>query len=246
MREDIVLAAYHGPGAHEHYESLRKIRALNLASINQCPIDAARSYLLQVGMDKTACEVFVFIDSDVAFEVDGYERLVQSCQETKAVVAGCYLSKTLDGAQRIAGELPDQDQELGFFAAGGLHSARIVPMGFTAIHRSAVEQMIASGQAGEKCTFLRGHSEQAECYPLFMPMIRAGIYQMEDYAFSLRALAAGVELFFDTRPRLKHYGPHGYSVTDLHLASKDYGSARISFVRNPAPASSSPPERILP
>lgn len=229
MREAIVLAAYHGPGVHQHYESLRAVHPLNIATVGQCPIDSARSFLLQVAMEQTSCEVFVFVDSDVSFQPAGYQQIVRSCLETQAVVSGCYLTKSLQGKQALAGVLTDQDQEVEFFEGGGLVPARVVPMGFTAIHRSAVGKIISSGQAGEKCTFMWGLEQQIEAYPLFMPMISAGIYQSEDYAFSHRAKAAGVDLFFDTRPRLQHYGPHGHRITDLKLVSQDYQSAAISF-----------------
>lgn len=243
MKESIVLAAYHGPGVHQHYESLRDIKHLNIATINQCPIDAARSYLLQVAFDQTPCEVFVFIDSDVAFDPLSYEALVRSCLETRGVVAGCYISKALDGSQRLAGLLTQQDQELTFYAEGGRYPSRGVPMGFTAIHRAAVERLIESKQE-EKCTFLQGTAQQLEAYPFFMPMVRGGIYYMEDYAFSLRALAAGVELYFDTRPRIRHYGPHGHRVTDLKIVSRDYEQASINF-KVQGPIAPEAPEEAL-
>lgn len=235
----MVLAAYHGPGAHQHYESLRAVPNLNIASIRECPIDAARSYLLQVGMEKTTCQVFVFIDSDIAFEREGYEQIVSVCLETKAVVSGCYLTKSLDGHQSVAGLLQDTSLKLDFFAAGELYPARIVPLGFTAIHRSAVEKMIASGQV-EQCTFFRGGDQQLAAYPLFMPMVHGGVYQMEDSAFSLRALAAGVDLYFDTRPRLWHLGQHSYRVTDIKTVSMDYLSCQLELAPRPAPVEPAP------
>lgn len=212
----IAMVPYYGDGSHEHYQSIEALSSVakleGLASI-----DAARSMLLELAMEAAPnFEVFVFIDSDMEFLKEDYDRLVEGAHHQQAIVGGAYLSRRgLDGTQKLVGTpLVHQGMVLQFFEEGMLYPATHLGMGFTAIPRSAVEKMVAFHKT-EKCHFGIGNL-QSKGYPLFLPLITGGRYWLEDAAFCQRAGEAGVPIFLDTRPRLVHHGRYGYRMPDLH------------------------------
>ena len=154
----VALIPYYGPGAHAHYDSVRRA-ALQVASLEGfASIDAARSLLLELALEQTQAEVFVFVDSDIAFERSGYDALVKSAHDHQAIVGGVYLTRLgLDGRQRLVG-VPDfvPHATLRFFDQGALYPASVVGMGFTAIPRSVVEKTVAFHQMS-KCNFAIGN-----------------------------------------------------------------------------------------
>lgn len=208
------MVPYYGVGAHEHYQSLSAVSTAQL--IGCASIDAARSLLLEMAMEaEPRFDVFVFIDSDIEFRKEDYDQLVLAAHEEQAVVGGAYLSRLgLDGTQKLVGSpLVHQGMVLKFFDEGLLYPALSLGMGFTAIPRRAVEQMIAFHQM-EKCHFGIGNIQKTG-YPLFLPVVHEGRYWLEDAAFCIRAGQAGVPILLDTRPRLVHHGQYGYKIPDL-------------------------------
>ncbi len=235
-----ALIPYYGPGAHAHYEAVRLAALPAIASLEGfASVDAARSLLLETALMQTKAEVFVFIDSDIAFARSGYDALVKSASEQEAIVGGVYLTRFgLDGRQRLIGTpsfAPGQTIE--FFERGHLYPASCVGMGFTAIPRAAVEKMVAFHQM-QKCDFRVGNLTSIG-YPLFQPMIHEGQYLLEDHAFCLRAAQAGIPIFADTRPKLVHYGEHGHLVSDLRLRSQH--DPHFAVDTGPSPIQRLPP-----
>ncbi len=174
--------------------------------------------------------MLVFIDSDISFSRADYDCLVGSCLETKGVVGVPYITKRLDGLQQLACDIRTDDLEpRNFYEQGACYPARYVGMGFTAIHREAVDRIVASERM-ERVSF--GSVQGMTAYPLFMPLIVDGQYLHEDYAFCERAKRAGVGLFAETRPRgIRHHGEHAYRVEDLDLVS--YHHPLLSLVQQP-------------
>ena len=229
----VALIPYYGPGAHAHYEAVRHAR-LTVASLEGfASVDAARALLLEMGLTKTTAEVFVFIDSDIAFDHAGYDALVAAAHEHEAIVGGAYLTRLgLDGRQRLASAPAFRaGKACHFFDHGVLYPASTLGMGFTAIPRSVIEKIAAFHQI-PKCGFRVG-DVATTAYPLFQPMIHEGQYRLEDESFCLRAALAGVPLFVDTRPKLVHYGEHGHLVCDLRLRSEHDPDFFIEAPRSP-------------
>lgn len=216
-----AMIPYYGPGAHAHYDSVRRASLPAVATLEGfASVCAARCILLEMVLEQTRAEVFVFIDSDVAFERADYDRLITSAHERQAVVGGAYLTRAgLDGRQRLVGT-PDFTPSVTFkfFEHGELYPAKFLGMGFTAIPRPVIEQITSFHQM-QKCLFKNGPSSSVG-YPLFQPVVHAGEYWVEDHAFCFRADEAGVPLFVDTRPKLIHYGEHGHLVSDLLVRSQ--------------------------
>jgi len=214
----LALIPYYGPAPHEHHESLRR-SGVRVASRRQdSSIDAARATLLETGLRQPEIDVFVFIDSDVEFTRAGYDQLVRSCEETRGVVGGCYLSKSLTGGGMLVGSPKDVPAELKFYEEGGLYPAKTLGMGFTAIHRDACAR-IARHHELPKIFFPVGVDGGMLCHAFFMPLVRDNQYVREDYSFCLRATDAGVPLFFDTRPDVVHHGMHGFRLEDAAYRS---------------------------
>jgi hypothetical protein len=209
----LALIPYYGPAPHAHYESVRKSGIRVASRLNDSSIDAARATLLETGLRQEGVDVFVFIDSDVEFTREGYDRIARSCSETEGVVGGVYLSKSLTGSGILIGTPKELPANLEFYEKGQLYPAKTLGMGFTAIHRKAVE-VIATRAEMQKIFFPIGVDSAMLCYPLFMPLVRERQYIREDYSFCLRASAAGVPLHLDTRVELIHHGEHGYRIED--------------------------------
>lgn len=229
----VALIPYYGPGAHAHYEAVRRAR-LTVASLEGfASVDAARSLLLEIGLSRTTAEVFVFIDSDVAFDRAGYDALVASAHEHQAIVGGAYLTRLgLDGRQRLASAPALRPGIVcQFFEHGARYPAVTLGMGFTAIPRAVIEKMVAFHQM-PRCGFRVG-DVATTAYPLFQPMIHEGQYRLEDESFCLRASLAGIPIFVDTRPKLVHYGEHGHLVCDLRLRSEHDPNFTLEAPRSP-------------
>lgn len=218
----VALVPYYGAGAHLHYESLRLQLppGTPVAQHGRNTVDAARSILLDLGLSQTSAEVAVFIDSDVSFTRADYDLIVDGAIETEGIVGAPYLTKFLDGRQKSTatpalGEL----SRIDFYGAGQRYPALHLGMGFTAIHRSVLDR-VASYHQMERCLFGEAQA-RGGAYPLFLPMVRDGQYQHEDYAFCIRAREAGVPIFVDTRPTgLRHHGEHGYRLEDIGYVSR--------------------------
>lgn len=215
----LALITYYGAAPHEHYESVRKAGLRVAARRQDSSIDAARATLLETGLRQEGTDVFVFIDSDVEFTREGYDRLVHSCAETEGVVGAPYMSKSITGSGILVGSTRDIPTDLRFYAHGALYPAKTLGMGFTAIHRKAVEQIAAHAQMG-KIFFPVGVDGGLLALPLFMPLVRNSQYIREDFSFCLRASEAGVGLFFDTRVEVIHHGMHGFRLEDIAYRSQ--------------------------
>jgi hypothetical protein len=215
----VALIPYYGPGAHRHYEALRKAQLRVATTEWIASIDVARSMLVEMALARTNAEVLVFIDSDIEFVREDYDRLVESAHQTGGIVGGAYLTRArLDGGQHLVGNpIATGPLKLEFFEHGRLYPATYLGMGFTAIARPVIERM-ALFHGLEKCEFMLGNLE-SHGYPLFQPLIHEGRYLLEDYAFCHRAKEAGIPIHLDTRPVLVHHGMHGYRMSDLGLRS---------------------------
>lgn len=223
IQKSCILLPYFGGGhgAHLHYRALRReVQGVLQLEHGKDTVDAARCLLVAQALKvEPAVEVLVFIDSDVSFTRADYERLVESCLETKSIVGVPYITKTLDGTQRLAHVVGLLTDLRLFYERGGLYPAPYLGMGFTAIHRSVIETVIAESPGMQERVLFGGDAPEL-AHPLFMPMILDGQYLHEDYAFCERARGVGIQPLMETRPSgVRHHGEHGYRVEDLGLVS---------------------------
>jgi hypothetical protein len=196
----IACIPYYGPAPLAHHLAVRA-SGVKLAILDgDACVDAARAILLEHALRSDA-EVFVFIDSDMVFRRPDYERMVEAAHYLGGIVAGAYALK--DGSGQPTSAFGES------FDIPGVFYATRVALGFTAIPRSAVLRMTERSGLG-KVEIPLNQKDSILAAPLFMPMIHLGRYLREDYAFSQRAIDAGVHLFVDTRTELTHIGSQGF------------------------------------
>ncbi len=203
-------------------------------------VPRARSTLLAAFMDDPAATHIMFIDADLRFDVDQFERLLRL---DKDFVGALYPIKHLDWA-RVPERFTSHGETLqqaalnyvGTFCSGdemrsenGFVTGIYVGGGFQLIRRTVVERMFAAYPA-TRYSNVHIHPKPAQDssnqYALFDPMIDPdnGAYLSEDYAFCRRWRAIGGEIWLDTASRLTHVGVHDY-VGDF--ASRLYSLADI-------------------
>lgn len=203
--KSLALIPYYGTAPLAHHLSVRA-SGIRVASVrNDASIDAVRSILVAIGLQRSDAEIFVFIDSDIEFTRSGYDRLARTCSDTEGVVGGAYAKK---GSPGITATLLHHERALGYGSDGAVYSAKTLGMGFTAIHRKALEKI---GEALPTVSLLGGPDPLAG-KPFFLPMIYGVEYVREDYAFCIRAAEAGVPVLLDTVPELIHHGEWGFRV----------------------------------
>jgi hypothetical protein len=212
----LALIPYYGSAPLAHHLAVKDSGVRVLRTDGDACIDSARSVLLEHAFRLTEIEVAVFIDSDMAFTRKDYDAIALSAHQLDAVVGGACVTKGDHGATpRLSGQFKEIPKDpVRFYEQGGLYSATRLGMAFTAISRKAYERLVTHSGLG-KVWMPLGDAGGTRVVPLFLPMIRGDQYLKEDYAFSARALAAGVPLYLDTRPDLVHYGQIGFRIEDL-------------------------------
>lgn len=172
-------------------------------------ISAARATALRKALDWGADQI-VFIDHDVAFSPDDLLTLIWTPTD---VCAGTYRFKKDD--EEYMGELV-RDPAGRVVGVTGVEEGTValratrVPAGFLKITRTGVER------------FMRAHPELCYGSPisfsidLFNHGAIDGVWYGEDYAFSLRWLALGGDLFVLPHLTLTHHSPDKAYPGNLH------------------------------
>ena len=200
-------------------------------------ISRARSLLVAVMLDNPRATHLLFIDADIAFDVEQVLRLLRF---DKDFVAGFYPVKQIDWQQvprralegepltsaglTYVGTLCDGD---ALRLEDGFATAVYAGTGFQLIRREVFRRMMA---AYPELRFRKAHEATSRILPsdglfaLFDCLIEpeTGVYLSEDYAFCRRWRAIGGEIWLDTRSRLTHSGPQSF-VGDTALRFRGIG-----------------------
>ena len=188
-------------------------------------ISRARSLLVAYMLDNPQATHLLFIDADIAFEVDQVLRLMRF---DKDFVAGFYPVKQIDWPQVPRRALEGEPLSsagltyVGTLCQGdalkvedGFATAVYAGTGFQLIRREVFERMMA---AYPELRFRKAHELTSRVPPsdklfaLFDCLIEpdTGVYLSEDYAFCRRWQGIGGEIWLDTRSRLTHSGPQSF------------------------------------
>ncbi len=167
------------------------------------PIDQARCYLIEEALSGTDKDVFVFVDADISFTQQDLLQLVDDCTRTQAIVSGIYVAK--NGNNKI---IATTESGIQTEREDGLLQAKMVGMGFCAIHRNALRDI---AMHMERVDLPRINSVM-NLFPYFMPLIDNGIYLGEDYSFCVRARIAKVPIFLNSTILVTHWGVQGYKL----------------------------------
>lgn len=153
MKKYLVGVLYYGSKDDEHDACMKKLerhpRILNLAEVKGCPyIDIGRATLAEYALALEDCEGLLFIDHDILFDSTSVDQILESCDETRAVVGAAYSMRS--AGSKMIGAIDVHacgDRPIVFFDGGGVYPALYLGMGFTAIHRTALELIAAHAES---------------------------------------------------------------------------------------------------
>jgi hypothetical protein len=182
-------------------------------------ITRARAMLVASFLENPAATHLMFIDSDISFEPEQFERLFR---HDKDFVAAMYPVKEIDwGRQPLAHARGEAAETAGLDYVGALCKGRELRIdgdfatalyagaGFQLIKRTVLERLTA---AHPELAFTQVHTTNPTAgrrqFALFDPIIDpdTGEYLSEDFAFCRRWRDLGGEIWLDLRSRLTHTG----------------------------------------
>jgi hypothetical protein len=188
-------------------------------------ITRSRNTLVAKFLDTETATHLLFIDADIAFEVEQVARMLRFDAD---VVAGMYPLKMMNWdapavSRAQSGEPLDSAalRYVGFPCEGGEAEARdgfvtglFAGTGFMLVKRAVLLRMI---EAFPETRYTAAHTQPVPAtspnqYALFDCMIdpETGHYLSEDYAFCKRWRSTGGQLWLDTRGELTHIGAHEF------------------------------------
>jgi hypothetical protein len=186
-------------------------------------IDFARSEMISEALHD-GYDSMLFIDADIGFEADAALRLFQ---RPEPVVSAVYAKK---GPREVASVFAEGTTNILFGPdATALYPLRYAATGFLRIRAEVLRLMIERLQL-PLCNTAWGRG----VWPFFMPLIvrekdNHYHYLGEDWAFSHRLAAIGVQPMADTSIRLYHYGPYGYSWEDVGSERPRYRTYNLTL-----------------
>lgn len=149
------------------------------------------------------CSDLVFIDADIAWELDALTRLLDAPCE---FAAGCYRFKNDEERYPVRWLEGATDLEV---TADGLCEVSAVPMGFARLTRSAIDRLIA---ANPDKMYLHESAKDLVCHLLFDLEFRDNQYWGEDYVFCRKFREAGGKIYIiDPETELTHIGQKSYT-----------------------------------
>ena len=145
----------------------------------------------------------LMVDHDISWEKGDLEYIAGKCAQTKGVVSGVYPKRQFN--QGMTFRVKDDEQFL--IGEDRLIPAEYVSTGFIAIHREAIDKVIATMKP-----VIQGF------YPIFHPVIvetDKGLEHLsEDWAFCHRAHDLGIPVHLAAKPTLRHEGFYKYRAID--------------------------------
>ena len=189
-------------------------------------VTRSRNALVAKFLDAETATHLLFVDADIAFEVDQVVRMLRFNQD---VVAGMYPLKMIrwdaTAVERVqSGEPPDSAplSYVGWPCEGeeletqdGFVTGLFAGTGFMLVKRSVFHRMI---EAFPETRYTAAHTQPVPFsspnqYALFDCMIDpdTGHYLSEDYAFCRRWRSIGGRVWLDTQGELTHIGTHEFA-----------------------------------
>jgi hypothetical protein len=174
-------------------------------------ITRSRNTLAAKFLDTPSATHLLFIDADIAFEVEQVVRMLRFGED---LVAGMYPLKMLP--PRYVG-VPCEGEQLEI--REGFVTGRFAGTGFMMIRRAVFRRMI---EAFPETRYTAAHTQpipnsSPNQYALFDCLIEpeTGHYLSEDYAFCHRWRTLGGRLWLDTQSTLTHIGAHEFEGLPL-------------------------------
>lgn len=170
-------------------------------------IDQARNRMTYDALYRRGFEEIMWIDADVGFDPDDFERLRN---HRLPICAAAYPFK---GYPRFTIETYNESP-LKFGRSGGMVKVKSAATGFLLIRRTVFERI-------RKLFSLPLCNTSFDCpmYPFFHPQLffedGQWFYLGEDFSFCRQAKKAGYNIWLDTRIRLKHIGLYDYQWEDV-------------------------------
>lgn len=176
-------------------------------------IQRVRSRVVSEWYRRAADDVFLMIDDDVVFPVEGAESVVALAREKRSIAVGAYPVK--DGGHLACRAYVGQRLVFG----DDMPPVEIQwpATGFMAVHRDVITAMIESGELP-----LCGKDDRT-MWPFFDTFWITGEdggseYLSEDYAFGERARRLGFKTWLDQSVILFHMGGYPYNVHNMPTA----------------------------
>lgn len=193
-------------------------------------VDIARSQLASDALTQGFEELF-WIDSDISFQIDDFERLRA---HDLPLVCGLYPKKLKEGG--LAAILEDDTETLVFGEQGGLVEIKWAGTGFFYTKRCVYEDIKAKLNMPD-CMIGR----KGTINPYFMPFVIPGpkvngdkethLYLGDDTSFCERARQVGYKIYADTTIRLDHIGKYRYSWEDISGTRDRYATLSCQIKR---------------
>lgn len=199
-------------------------------------IDQARNRMAYDALYRRFFQELMWIDADVGFDPDDFERLRQHglgiC--AAAGLGICAAAYPFKGFPRFTIETFNDDP-LVFGEGGKLVRVKSVATGFLYTQRGVYERLrLHFGLP------LCNTSFDAPMYPFFRPQIfmeQGNWYYLgEDFSFCRLAQQAGMDIWLDTRIRLQHIGNYAWQWEDVIRPPQPEKLASISYDPAQAPA----------
>lgn len=179
----------------------------------ECPVGRSRNALTAEFL-KTDCTDLLFIDSDLIFNAEQIERIVQHEED---VVGGCYFLKCEGHPRPCWNHKPGVNQT----NEAGLMEVNYIGTGFLRIRRSVFERMI--NEFGEDIWYETDNAQlpREKQYDFW----RMGVYKYkngdrrwlsEDWWFCQKCIDLGIPVYADCKVTLKHSGNAVYPLSYQH------------------------------
>lgn len=177
-------------------------------------ITRSRSIATSNWYRQTDEDVFLMIDDDVVFEVQGAEKVVRLAREKRSIACAAYPVK--DGTHLACRRFPGQEIVFGPESA----PVEIVypATGFMAVHRDVIDAMIGARTPEGRPHFPEcGRGGLSPMWPFFDTFAITGEdgqseYLSEDYAFGEVARQLGFRIWLEPSVTLFHMGYYPYNV----------------------------------
>lgn len=149
MKKYLIGVLYYGPIDREHDRCVQALKNHPLISrvfeMHGCPyIDIGRSTIATEVLDQPDIGGVLFLDHDILFDFEEVTKIIESTEASEGVVGAGY-SMRRPGSQMIGGidnsKIPEGENVV-FFNGGKRWPAIYLGMGFTCIHRKALERIV--------------------------------------------------------------------------------------------------------
>jgi hypothetical protein len=205
----VVLVPVFGNPRYKTMRAVEDTGFNQLVAYDDPWICRVRCYLAQEALDR-GFEWFVWIDHDMDFQPGQVHELVrQAIAHDVKVLAGVYAKKAFGQGLTCVFEASQGERVRMGDLSQAPRKAKLMPMGFTATHRSAFEAIRDSGGAE------RFRSQGGWAYGWFLHRISAcETFMGEDHSFQSRCEDAGIDCYIHPGVLVGHCGGYTYTPRD--------------------------------